>query len=320
MTVVASTPANIRRAAELLRQGRLVAFPTETVYGVGADAFSEAAVERLFRAKGRPHFDPLIVHVAELAALADVCRLDERARRLAEAFWPGPLTMVLPKLDSVPDIVTSGLPTVAVRLPSHPVARALLEEAGLPIAAPSANPFGRLSPTMAEHVARGLGDSVDLILDGGSCQVGVESTIVDLSVEPVALLRAGATEIAEIEAVVGEVAMPLRPATPRAPGQLESHYAPRTNLVLLDGRASKPPAGVRIGLLSFTGSGPAPDGFAAVEVLSPSGNIREAAKNLFSALHRLDRLELDAIYAEPVPASGLGVAILDRLKKAAVRR
>jgi len=180
MTVVASTPANIRRAAELLRQGRLVAFPTETVYGVGADAFSEAAVERLFRAKGRPHFDPLIVHVAELAALAGVCRLDERAQRLAEAFWPGPLTMVLPKLDSVPDIVTSGLPTVAVRLPSHPVARALLEEAGLPIAAPSANPFGRLSPTMAEHVARGLGDSVDLILDGGSCQVGVESTIVDL--------------------------------------------------------------------------------------------------------------------------------------------
>ena len=322
MTVVSSTPETIRRAAEVLRAGGLVAFPTETVYGLGADARSEEAVERVFVVKGRPRFDPLIVHVASVHALGDLSpRVDERARRLAEALWPGPLTLVLPKRESVPDIVSAGLPTVAVRVPRHPVARSLLREFDGPIAAPSANPFGYLSPTCAEHVDRQIGSKVDLVLDGGPCEVGVESTIVDLSGDQPALLRAGAIETDRIEALIGKLAPAPPSAVPRAPGQLESHYAPKTWLALLDAPlASAPPlAGRRLGLLRFASHGPVPGGFDIVETLSPTGDVREAASNLFAALHRLDAAGLDAIYVEPVPEAGLGVAIVDRLKRAASR-
>jgi len=322
MSVVPSTPETIRRGAEILRAGGLVAFPTETVYGLGADARSEAAVERVFLVKGRPRFDPLIVHVAGVHLLDDLSpSVDERVRRLAAAFWPGPLTVVLPKRESVPGIVSAGLPTIAVRVPRHPVALSLLREFDGPIAAPSANPFGYLSPTLAEHVARQIGSQVELVLDGGACEVGVESTIVDLSTDRPALLRAGAIETERIEAVVGKLETALPSALPRAPGQLESHYAPKTPLVLLDAPvACAPPLGTRrVGLLRFAAAGPSPEGFTIVETLSQTGDLREAASNLFAALHRLDREGLDVIYAEPVPETGLGVAIADRLRRAARR-
>lgn len=318
MAVAPSTPEAIRRAADILRTGGLVAFPTETVYGLGADARSEAAVERVFLVKGRPRFDPLIVHIASTAVLDELSpRIDERTRMLAAAFWPGPLTLVLPKLAKVPDIVSAGLPTVAVRMPRHPVALALLREFDGPIAAPSANPFGYLSPTLAAHVDRQIGTKIDLVLDGGPSDVGLESTIVDLSVDRPVLLRAGAIETERIEEVVGKLGRPSKSDTPRAPGQLESHYAPRAKLVLLDAPAREPSPGGRAGLLRIAAREPAPKGFCAVETLSASGDLREVAANLFAALHRLDEQSLDVIYAEPVPDRGLGAAIMDRLRRAA---
>jgi len=317
--VVPATEASIRRAADIVRRGGLVAFPTETVYGLGADAFSATACARIFEVKRRPRFDPLIVHVEGEEDLPSVCAFeDERARRLALSFWPGPLTLVLPRAERVPDIVTAGLSTVAVRVPSHPVARALLAAAGCPIAAPSANPFGYISPTLASHVDGQIGDQVDLILDGGPCTVGVESTIVDLSSERPALLRPGATETERIEALVGPLERPARSDAPRAPGQLASHYAPRTPVVLLERRAFAPPHGTRAGLLAFgTPDAGMASRYTAVETLSVSGDLREAAANLFACLHRLDRAGLDVIYAEPVPDEGLGAAIRDRLGRAA---
>jgi L-threonylcarbamoyladenylate synthase len=229
--------------------------------------------------------------------------------------------MVLAKHESVPSIVSAGLPTVAVRVPRHPVALSLLQEFGGPIAAPSANPFGYLSPTLAEHVAGQLGSKVDLVLDGGPSDVGVESTIVDLSGEHAALLRAGAIETERIEELIGKLAPAPKSGVPRAPGQLESHYAPRTWLSLLQSPIRcAPPTGKRMGLLRFAAHGPAPEGFEVVEILSPTGDVREAASNLFAALHRLDSAGLDAIYVEPVPETGLGIAIVDRLIRAAARR
>jgi L-threonylcarbamoyladenylate synthase len=313
-----ATDALVRRAADILRGGGLVAFPTETVYGLGADAHSERACARIFAVKRRPRFDPLIVHVLGMEALEPLCtRLDDRVRRLADAFWPGPLTLVLPKTVRVPDIVTAGENTVAVRVPSHPVARALLAATGRPIAAPSANPFGYISPTTAAHVAAQLGGEVDLILDGGACEVGIESTIVDLSGERPMLLRPGGIEAERIEALIGPLAVPRPSALPRAPGQLASHYAPRVPLSVLAGRAGRAEASARVGLLAF--GRPAADvaaTYAAVEVLSPTESVREAAVNLFACLRRLDEAAVDAIFAERVPAVGVGVAILDRLTRA----
>ena len=322
MTKVLASPQAILRAAEILRSGGLVAFPTETVYGLGADARSLAACAKIFAVKRRPRFDPLIVHVESEQGLDLVCDFrDDRARKLATAFWPGPLTLVLPKKPAIADVVTAGLPTVAVRVPAHPVARALLAESRLPIAAPSANPFGYISPTLAEHVERQLGGSVDLVLDGGPCTVGVESTIVDLSGDRPALLRPGGIPTERIEAIVGELSRVGRTATPAAPGQLESHYAPRTRLVLGASGDVTVRAGTRVGLLAFTEP---PDDLrakcAAVEVLSPAADLTEAAERLFAALHRLDVEGLDVIYAERVPSEGLGVAILDRLERAASAR
>lgn len=319
-----ATDALVRHAADVLRRGGLVAFPTETVYGLGADAFSESACARIFAVKRRPRFDPLIVHVLGIEDLDPLCtRVDDRVRRLTDAFWPGPLTLVLEKTARVPDIVTAGERTVAVRAPAHPVARALLARTARPIAAPSANPFGYISPTCAEHVAAQLGDEVDLILDGGRCEVGIESTIIDLSGEHARLLRAGGVEGERIEAVIG----PLRTltfgtqSTPLAPGQLASHYAPRVPLTLLDTPARRSEGGARTGLLAFGRVAPEVSStYAAVEQLSESRELREAAANLFACLRRLDERDIDKIVAEPVPAVGLGVAILDRLRRASAPR
>jgi L-threonylcarbamoyladenylate synthase len=317
--IVAASDSSIRRAAEILRRGGIVGFPTETVYGLGADALDARACAKVFAAKRRPHFDPLIVHVAGEHSLGAVCTgVDDRVRRLAAAFWPGPLTLVLPKLESVPDLVTAGLPTVAVRVPAHPVALALITLADRPVAAPSANPFGYISPTLAAHVEAQIGADLELILDGGPSALGVESTIVDLSTDRAVLLRPGATEIERIEAIIGTLHRPARDAALRAPGHLPSHYAPRTAVLLLGGRAG-PCSDAGVGLLAFGLPSPRASGYQAVEVLSASKDLHEAAANLFACLHRLDAAGLSAIHVEPVPEQGLGVAIADRLRRAAAR-
>ncbi len=315
----ASDPESIRFAAEIIRAGGLVAFPTETVYGLGADALNPEAVAKIFEAKQRPSFDPLIVHIATRASLDRLVQtISLGDHRLMERFWPGPLTLVRPKGEGVPDIVTAGLPTIAIRMPAHPVAEALIREAGVPIAAPSANPFGYVSPTCAQHVLDGLGDRVDLILDDGPSPLGVESTIVStVGTEP-EVLRPGSLPLAEIEAVLGPVMRRVRSEqTPLVPGQLARHYATRTPLTLLSTReAHRLPVGERAGLLAM--SSPVDlDGYAFVEVLSPSGNLREVAQNLFAALRRLDVLGLHRLYAEPCDERGLGLAIMDRLRRCA---
>jgi L-threonylcarbamoyladenylate synthase len=339
--VLPPTEENLRRAVQELSAGNLVSFPTETVYGLGANALNPSALARIFEAKRRPFFDPLIVHIADRSALDALCsRPDPRADRLMDRFWPGPLTLVLPKTDAVPDLATSGLPTVAVRMPSHPVALALLRMAGFPVAAPSANPFGRLSPTAAAHVRDQFAEGIALILDGGPCEVGVESTILSLEGVTPMLLRAGGVAREEIESMIGPVgissANPEHPEKPLAPGQLPGHYAPRTRLRMLEKPLNRDPSGrdaagsgmifatvmhksgMKLGWLGFRNAmDPGKHPFAVSETLSPSGDLREAAANLFAALHRLDRQGLDLILAEPLPEEGLGSAIMDRLRKAA---
>ncbi|HTU82731.1 MAG TPA: L-threonylcarbamoyladenylate synthase [Candidatus Acidoferrales bacterium] len=307
--------ATMTRAVEILRCGGIVAFPTETVYGLGANAFDAEAVARIFEAKKRPRFDPLIVHVRDDAMLATVAaEIGPNARKLIERFWPGPLTLVFPKRSSVPDLVTAGLAAVAVRMPSHAVARELLRRTGLPLAAPSANPFGFLSPTQAAHVARMLGDCVDLIVDGGPTSLGVESTI--LVPDPVAmLLRPGALPLEEIEAVVGPVSRPSGDsAGPAAPGRLPRHYSPATPIRIVD--PATVPVAERAGAAVLAWRS-LPEGYAAGRVLSPAGDLREAAAHLFERLHELDALRPSRIDAEPVPERGLGLAIADRLRRAA---
>ena len=329
-------PAAIREAADLLRSGRLVAFPTETVYGLGADALDRAAVARIFAAKERPSFDPLIVHLADAAEVADHAEAadasDPRVARLAARFWPGPLTLVLRKRDHIPGIVTAGLPTVALRVPDHPVALALIRAAGVPVAAPSANRFGRVSPTRASHVVRGLGSRVSLVLDGGPCRVGIESTVVLLAEGQAALLRPGGVPAEAIEAEIG----PLHHATDGvtggaalAPGGSGAHYAPGARLEIVDpfgpGAARRLGArpGERLGLLATSTAGAlaarALGGpFAAAEVLAPDGDPVTVAARLFDALHDLDAAGLDRIVAQPVRAVGLGRAVMDRLRRAAL--
>lgn len=303
------------RAAVLLRQGGVVAFPTETVYGLGALAFDARAVARIFEIKQRPAFDPLIVHVAGRSMLSEVVAvIPPAAEVLIERFWPGPLTLVLAKRPAVPALVTAGLPTVAVRMADHPIARALLAAVGVPLAAPSANPFGHLSPTRADHVAAMLGDRVDLILDGGATRFGIESTIVAVEPRP-ALLRPGAIAVEEIEAAIG----PLKRTPPPvglAPGQSATHYAPATPLRLIDPHQVSDRERRRAGAITL--SRPL-DGYAASRLLSRRGDLREAAANLFEMLHELDALRLERIDAEPVTEGGLGLAIMDRLRRAAAR-
>ncbi|MDP1768019.1 MAG: L-threonylcarbamoyladenylate synthase [Nitrospirota bacterium] len=317
----AANEESIRLAAEVIRNGGLVAFPTETVYGLGCDALNPDAVARVFEAKRRPSFDPLIVHIATEASLDGLVQaISPAERRLIKRFWPGPLTLVLPKRAQVPDLVTAGLPTVAIRMPSHPVAQALIREAGVPIAAPSANPFGYVSPTSAQHVVEGLGDRVDLILDGGPCPIGVESTIVSMGDTWPEVLRPGNITLAEIQEVIGQVVRGTASRPVAAPGQLPRHYATRTPLTILAAQGARPVVHghERAGLLAVSAPLHRDEGFCAIEVLSTSGDLREAARNLFAALRRLDALGLDRLYAEPCDERGLGLAIMDRLQRCAV--
>jgi len=306
--------AAIARAAALLQAGRLVAFPTETVYGLGGDATNDHAVTAIFAAKARPRFNPLIVHVRDLAEAETLAVFNSPARHAAARFWPGPLTLVLPRQPSarVSLLASAGLDTVAIRVPAHQVAQALLREAGRPVAAPSANRSGRVSPTEAAHVAEDLGDDVAMILDGGPTPVGLESTVLDLSGEAPALLRPGAVTFEALTELLGPIALPGS-GLPKSPGMLASHYAPRlpVRVAATDLRAGE-------ALLAF---GPnAPPGFAEVLWLSRSGDLAEAAANLFTMLRRLDRPSFSGIAVMPIPEHGLGRAINDRLRRAAAPR
>ncbi|SER67456.1 translation factor SUA5 [Tranquillimonas rosea] len=310
MQVLSPDQDGIERGAELLRRGRLVAFPTETVYGLGGDATDDLAVAEIFAAKGRPRFNPLIVHVPDLDAARAIADFPDQALRLAETFWPGPLTLVVPLRASagIAPLVSAGLDTIALRVPDLPLARNLLIRAGIPVAAPSANPSGRVSPTRAEHVAEGLSDRIDAVLDGGPCSVGVESTIVGVSDTPT-LLRPGGLPAEAIEACLGqELSHHAGGDTPNAPGQLASHYAPNAAMRL---NVTAPEAGEVL------------LGFGRVDApinLSPTGDLTEAAAQLFHHLRTLDAEGATRIAVSPIPETGLGLAINDRLRRAAAPR
>ncbi|HWY60908.1 MAG TPA: L-threonylcarbamoyladenylate synthase [Rhizomicrobium sp.] len=313
MTTLMTGPAHataeaIARAALILARGGLVAFPTETVYGLGADACNGEAVAGLFAAKGRPRFNPLIVHALNLHEAERHGEFSPAARKLAEAFWPGALTLVLPRREESPLslLVSAGLDSVALRLPSHAVARDLLRAFGRPVAAPSANVSGQVSATTAAHVAEGLGDRVAFILDGGPAPLGLESTVIGFDQGTPSLLRPGAIAREDIEALVGKLAAPRHPI--RSPGQLQSHYAPRAALRLNASAAE--PGEILLGFGNVKG---------ASLNLSPRGDLKEAAANLFAMLRQLDR-NADAIAVSPIPETGLGEAINDRLTRAAAPR
>jgi L-threonylcarbamoyladenylate synthase len=320
--IAAPTEEAIARAVELLKCGEVIGMPTETVYGLAGDGLNPDALARIFEVKQRPLFDPLILHFldAESAFAYIAGRVPDAAWKLAEKFWPGPLTLVLPKDPIVPDLATSGLPNVAVRVPSHPVAQSLLRAFGGPLAAPSANRFGRISPTDARAVQTELGDAVPLILDGGPCAVGLESTVIFLSERQPVWLRAGGVPIEEIDALIGPVRHggPVQDR-PLAPGQLASHYAPRKKLRLVDD-ASEIPSRDDVGWLAFGAAAHerAPEFAGMIENLSPKGNLREAAANFFRSVRKLDDdPRVVELYATRLPATGLGVAINERLERAA---
>jgi L-threonylcarbamoyladenylate synthase len=315
--------AAVAAAARALDEGGLVAFPTETVYGLGADATNATAIAHLYQAKGRPAFNPLIAHVGDLDAARKIGRFDAAAERLAEAFWPGPLTLVLPKSAgcAVADLATAGLDTVAIRIPAHPVARDILRAFGRPVVAPSANLSGHVSPTIAAHVLGDLEGRIDLIIDGGAVAVGVESSIVGIFDEPM-LLRPGGLPRADIERVLGRaLKQPPEDAEsgsgqPLAPGMLASHYAPHTRVRLNADSVEPGEALLAFGLGAISGI----DEAAAVMNLSPRGDLDEAAANLFGFLRALDTRAARAIAVMPIPDEGLGEAINDRLRRAAVGR
>jgi L-threonylcarbamoyladenylate synthase len=312
-----ATPSAIAEAARLLKAGQLVAFPTETVYGLGADATDDRAVARIFEAKARPSFNPLIAHLAGAGEAEALAHVPPPAHRLARRFWPGPMTLVLARREDCPisRLASAGLATVALRVPAHPVANALLRQAGRPVVAPSANPSGRISPTTAAHVAAGLGDRVALILDGGATPLGLESTVLGFDADGTPrLLRPGALTVEELEAVAGPIETALDPGEgPTAPGQLESHYAPRLPLRLEATSVAADEA-----LLAF-GAG-VPEGGLVRLNLSEDGDLVGAAANLFRHLHELDASGARAIAVMAVPEAGLGRAINDRLRRAAAPR
>jgi L-threonylcarbamoyladenylate synthase len=340
--VVAASTESIAAAADLLAEGGLVAFPTETVYGLGGDATRERTVARIFAAKGRPRFNPLIVHLAPGWPAEEIAIMDERAKHLAAKFWPGALTFVLTRAPGCPVslLASAGLDTVALRMPAHPIAQALLKKVHLPIAAPSANPSGRLSPTEAAHVVELLGDNVDLILDGGQCPGGLESTVIDLSVPKARILRPGLVTAEAIEAELGETVLRyagdgdtgsgagasseklsvtnsssdiLSDDEIKSPGMLASHYAPKKPL-RLNADVAQPGE-------AFLAFGPNPPRSILASLnLSPRGDLAEAAANLFAYLHRLDASQAHTIAVMPIPEEGLGAAINDRLKRAAAPR
>ncbi len=314
---------NIELASAFLEKGQLVGIPTETVYGLAGNALNPEAVALIFETKNRPGFDPLILHTSSIERVGDfVLDFPDKLKTLAEAFWPGPLTLLLPRKPIVPDLVTSGLDRVAVRVPKHALTLSLLESLHFPLAAPSANPFGYISPTRPEHVEAQLGSQIPYILDGGACEVGLESTIVGVEAGEVVIYRLGGLEVSEIEKLIGPVKIKDHSSSnPQAPGLLESHYAPRKPFVLGDLKeliAAHSEKQGDFAVLSFSGFFPEilPENQIA---LSPEKNLHEAAKNLFAAMRALDESPVTVILAELMPETGLGKAINDRLKRAAAK-
>jgi L-threonylcarbamoyladenylate synthase len=306
---------DINRAATLLTQGELVAIPTETVYGLAGNALDANSVLKIFEVKSRPQFDPLIVHVPDIQqAEAYVEEIPEAAYALARAFWPGPLTIVLKKKAIIPDLVTAGLDTVGIRCPNHTQTQQLLQQLPFPLAAPSANPFGYVSPTTPQHVNEQLGDKIQYILDGGACAVGIESTIIGFEQHEPVVYRFGGLSLEQIQQVLGKVKTRTQSTSnPKAPGQLMSHYAPNKKVVLgkIEELLQHYPAHCS-GILTFQHDFNSPYQF----ILSPSGNLQEAAKNLFTALRSFDKMPVEVILAELVPETGLGRAVNDRLRRA----
>lgn len=316
---MAEIGTDIEKAARLLEQEELVAIPTETVYGLAGNALNKTSVTRIFSVKKRPQFDPLIVHVPDLVKAEEyVAEIPEAVKVLADKFWPGPLTFLLKKKSIIPDLVTSGLPTVGIRCPDQPLTRKLLQKLSFPLAAPSANPFGYVSPTRPEHVEEQLGSSISYILDGGPCTVGIESTIIGFENSEPVVYRLGGLSLENIESVIGKVRlMTHSTSNPKAPGQLKSHYAPAKKVVLgnIEELLQQYPAH-RTGLLTFQRDYNSPFQF----ILSPSGKPEEAAQNLFEALRAFDKMPVDTILTELVPDTGLGKAINDRLRRAAAEQ
>jgi L-threonylcarbamoyladenylate synthase len=318
---MAQIGTDVQKAKDLLEAGNVIGMPTETVYGLAGNALNPDAVLEIFKVKNRPSFDPLIVHTDSIAKVESFVKtIPDQARRLAERFWPGPLTILLPKKSIIPDLVSSGLETVAIRIPNHPLALKLLGVLDFPLAAPSANPFGYISPTTARHVAEQLGDKIPYVLDGGSAQVGIESTIIGFVEGGPIVYRLGGMTLEKLEAIVGKVAVRSHSTSnPKAPGMLSSHYAPRKPLLLktpAEALATYKPE--RIGVLAF-------EEFSRLipveqqQILSVTGDVSEAAKNLFAAMRALDAFDIDVIVAELLPETGLGRAINDRLRRAAFK-
>lgn len=310
---------DIHKAKSILEAENLVAIPTETVYGLAGNAYSETAIKKIFETKNRPLFNPLIVHIHSKALLDDIAeKVPQKAYQLAEAFWPGSLTLVLKKKSNIPNLVTAGKNTVAVRVPNHPLTLSLLQLLDFPLVAPSANPFGSISPTTAEHVANYFPETVPLVLDGGICESGIESTIIGFDEEEPILYRLGAISIEAIEAVVGKVTvMNTKEAAPEAPGMLLKHYAPKTKTILVDDIENflKENTLPKIGTISFYKT-TAHSNVVHQEVLSERKDFKEAAANLYQAMHRLDKMDLNLIVAERFPDENLGKSINDRLNRA----
>jgi len=328
------------QAAEILRSGGLVAFPTETVYGLGANALDKTAVEAIYRAKGRPSDNPLIIHISDAAAVKDLTEnIPETAQALMDAFWPGPLTLVMPRSQLVPDIVTAGLDTVAVRMPSHPIASALIRKAGVPVAAPSANSSGRPSPTLAKHVIEDLMGKVDVIIDGGNAEVGVESTVLDITVIPPVILRPGGVTLEQLKSVLGDVIGGQSPGmsdmsgTPKSPGMKYRHYSPRATMLLVEGPPEQVAAeigkraelynkeGTSVGLLVTDETAalyePSLYSFCKVISLGSRKEPETLASNLFRCLREFDEKGVEVIMAETTDVEGIGLAVMNRLMKAA---
>ena len=312
---------SVSEAARLLKEGEVVAIPTETVYGLAGNAFEPKALAKIFAAKERPTFDPLIVHIADIAQLSDIAKdIPDSAYKLAEAYWPGPMTIILPKKDCIPDLCTSALPSVAVRFPSHPIAQAIIKESGLPLAAPSANLFKHVSPTTAEHVAAQLADRIAGIVNGGPCSVGVESSIISLTGEKPTVLRPGAITPEMFAKVLGDVAIKestSKPGQPMlAPGQCDTHYRPQVPLYYgeIPVGYTLPEHTVRIAF--GTQAGPIP----ATVNLSATGDMVEATSKLYAFMHDLDKTEYDLILVDPIPNTGVGMALNDRLKRASIKK
>lgn len=316
MSIISS---DISKAIHFLTKGDIVAIPTETVYGLAGNIFLEDAINKIFDVKQRPRFNPLIVHLNNMNQVEDIVKeFPEKAQLLAKAFWPGPLTLILPKKSTVPDAVTAGKDTVAIRIPDHPVTLKLLKQLPFPVAAPSANPFNRISPTKASHVNEYFEETIPMILEGGECNRGIESTIIGFENSKVIIYRLGSLELEKIEEIVGKVIVKnKKESAPNAPGMLAKHYAPKTKIILVDDVKES----IRtfhthsIGVLKLTGESEM-NQVSKIELLSKSGNLTEAASNLYAALHNLDDANLDLIIAERFPNYGLGKTINDRLERA----